>query len=194
MCGNTVALNNAILRHFFAKVVFMEVPITQKRRFWKAKPLSVTERLWSNLTDTQTFHCRLSSSETTSRLFTKLLTAFLRSGFSPAQPYPLHTASITQFLGHYYSMYYVTQRHNATRLARQHSGMWNENGIGHSPDHFSLCGEKWSGNETREWLQSRDFGVVTQIHSVLRAGTGSYSVTVQYPCLCDHNTKLSVTM
>jgi len=72
--------------------------------------------------------------------------------------------------------------------------MWNENGIGHLPDHFSLCGKKWSGNETREWLQSRDFGMVTPIHSVLRAGTGSYSVTVQYPLPCDHNTKLSVTM
>jgi len=36
--------------------------------------------------------------------------------------------------------------------------------------------------------------MVTPIHSVLRAGTGSYSVTVQYPLPCDHNTKLSVTM
>ena len=24
----------------------------------------------------------------------------------------------------------------------------NENGIGCSPDHFSLCGKKWSGNKT----------------------------------------------
>ena len=27
----------------------------------------------------------------------------------------------------------------------------NENGIGHSPDQFFPCGEKWSGNETRKY-------------------------------------------
>jgi len=38
---------------------------------------------------------------------------------------------------------------NATWLACQYSGRWNENRIGRSPDYFPLRGEKWSGNTTR---------------------------------------------
>ena len=125
--------------------------ITEERRSWKEKLLSVTERLWSKLTGILTFHCQLSSSQ-----------IHPRHSWNCWQPScdwvsVLHSLvfcilpRLLSFLGHHYSR---TLRHlcNATWLARQHSGVWNKNGIGHSLDHFPVCGEKWSGNETRRRL------------------------------------------
>ena len=40
-----------------------EVLIAKERRSWKEKPLSTTEKLWSNLTGIQTFHYQLSNSQ-----------------------------------------------------------------------------------------------------------------------------------
>jgi len=55
---------------------------------------------------------------------------------------------LLSFLGHHYSH---VLRHfcKATWLDRQHSGRWNVNGIGRSPDQFFPCGEKWPGNKTK---------------------------------------------
>jgi len=40
-------------------------------------------------------------------------------------------------------VYYVTYA-----MQSDWPDVWNENGIGRSPDHFSLCGEKLSVNKT----------------------------------------------
>ena len=105
------------------------------------------ERLWSNLTSIKTFHCQLSSSQThpghsrNSQQPSHDLVSVLCSLVSYILPQSL------SFLGHHYSC--VSRHlHNTTWLARQHSGVWNENGIGPSPDNFSLCGKKRPGNET----------------------------------------------
>ena len=76
---------NTILRHSSQRLSSSEVPIAKKRRSWKEKPLSATERLWS-------FYCWLSISQDhswNSWQCSRDLVSVLRS--------IVYTASITQF-------------------------------------------------------------------------------------------------
>ena len=115
-----MAHDNAILRHFVACIVFLEVPILERN----------TYKLWSNLTGLQTFHCWLSNSQTHpdhSQSFwqpTHDLVSVLRSLVSCILP------RLLSFLGCHYS-HVLCQLCNATWMAHQHSSVWSKNGIGH---------------------------------------------------------------
>ena len=103
------------------------VLMAKERRSWKKK----WQRLWSNHTGIQSFHCRLSSSKThpdwswNSQQPSCDLVSVLHSLVSWILP---------RLLSFHYScvLYHLC---NTTWLAHQHSCMWNENGIGRSPDH-----------------------------------------------------------
>ena len=122
------------------------------------------ERLWSNLTSIKTFHCQLSSSQT-------------HPGHSRNSQQPSHDlvsvlcslvscilAQSLSFLGHHYSSV-LRHLHNTTWLARQHSGAWNENGIGPSPDNFSLRGKKGLGTRL---LLFKTVGCFSQVNLCLK--------------------------
>jgi len=102
--------------------------MAKERRSWKEK----WQRLWSNHTSIQSFHCRLSSSQT-----------HPDCSWSSQQPscdlvsvlHCLVSWMLPRSLSFHYSCVFIHHLSNATWLAHQHSCMWNENGIGRSPDH-----------------------------------------------------------
>ena len=141
-----MAHDNAVARHFVAKVVFPRGSNRPETTILE-RNASFSDRLWSNLAGIQTVHSRLTSSQHISTVpetpeTSRALVSVLRCQVSCILPRLLSILS-----RHYFRI--LRHFRKATWLDRQHSGGGNENGIGHSPDQFFPCGEKWAGNETR---------------------------------------------
>ena len=146
----------------------LEVPIARERKSWKEKPLSATERLQSDLTGTQTFHCQFSSSQAH---FNHSRNSWQPSCNPVSVLHSLVSCILSQslsFLGCHYS-FVLRNLCNATCLARCVKRAWNRP----FTRTFSLCGEKWFGNETIFLLR-----YVSNVSSPYSQCAASYSSTI----------------
>ena len=160
-----MAHDNAVLRQIIAKVVFsggsdrLETTILERNTPFSDRETRERSYWHSN------FQHILTVCETPDSLLASWFQSRLASLFSCIQP------RLLSFLGCHYSR---VLRHfrKATWLDRQHSGGGNKNGIGHSPDQFFPCGEKWSGNETRASIHAIDNSLVRPLNSFTHGCTG----------------------
>jgi len=81
-CGTTVALDNTVLRHFIAKIVFFGGSDPQGKKILEKTSFSDRKALEQSYWH-PSFPLSVVKLSNTFRLFTKLLATFLRSGFSP---------------------------------------------------------------------------------------------------------------
>ena len=102
---------------------------------------SATERLWSNLTGIQAFHCQLSSSQT----HPDCSQNSWQPSWDPVSVLCSLVSCILPWLLSLRGCHYSRVLHhlcNTAWLTCQRSDVWKENGIGRLPDHFPLCGKR----------------------------------------------------
>jgi len=167
-----VAHNNVVLRHFVAKIVFPGGSDRQGTTVLERKPLSATERLWSNLAGIQTFHSQLTSSQhipTVCETPDSLLASWFQSCVAWS---PVYCLNCSAFLVTIIPVYYVTFSKQSDLTANiLAEGMRTEQAVHQT--NFSRVAKNGLGTRLHT-------GGVTPIDSIVTAATAGQNFDVDH--------------